>query len=55
MSLRISSMRGFIIAELGDLPRAGEQLRWRNLRFVVRLAEARSVKEVELFVEPPSA
>ncbi|MFZ2087495.1 MAG: hemolysin family protein [Desulfobaccales bacterium] len=49
------TLAGFIISEMGDLPRAGEQVRWRNLRFVVRLAEARSVKEVELFVEPPSA
>ena len=49
------TMAGFIISQMGDLPRAGEQVRWRNLRFVVRSAEARSVKEVELFVEPPSA
>jgi putative hemolysin len=49
------TLAGFIISQMGDLPRAGEQLRWRNLRFVVRRAEARSVKEVELFVEPPSA
>ena len=49
------TLAGFIIAQIGDLPRAGEQVRWRNLRFVVRLAESRSVKEVELFVEPPSA
>ncbi len=49
------TLAGFIISQVGDLPRAGEQVRWRNLRFVVRLVEARSVKEVELFVEPPSA
>jgi len=49
------TLAGFIISEIGDLPRAGEQVHWRNLRFVVRLAEARSVKEVELFVEPPTA
>ncbi len=49
------TLAGFIISELGNLPRAGEQVHWRNLRFVVRLAEARSVKEVELFVEPPAA
>jgi|WetSurMetagenome_2_1015567.scaffolds.fasta_scaffold57636_2 putative hemolysin len=48
------TLAGFIISQVGDLPRAGEQARWRNLRFVVRLAEARSVKEVELFIEPPS-
>jgi CBS domain containing-hemolysin-like protein len=49
------TLAGFIISEIGDLPRAGEQVHWRNLRFVVRLAEARSVKEVELFVETPAA
>ena len=49
------TLAGFIISQIGDLPRPGEQVRWNNLRFVVRLAEARSVKEVELFVEPPSA
>jgi CBS domain containing-hemolysin-like protein len=47
------TLAGFIIAQMGDLPRSGEQLRWGNLRFVIRSAEARSVKEVELFVEPP--
>jgi magnesium and cobalt exporter, CNNM family len=49
------TLGGFIISQIGDLPRPGEQVRWNNLRFVVRLAEARLVKEVELFVEPPSA
>jgi magnesium and cobalt exporter, CNNM family len=49
------TLGGFITAQMGDLPRTGEQVRWRNLRFVVRLAEARSVREVELFVEPPTA
>ncbi|MFW6122628.1 MAG: hemolysin family protein [Thermodesulfobacteriota bacterium] len=48
------TLAGFIISQLGDLPRAGEQLRWRNVRFVVRSAEARSIREVELFVEPSS-
>jgi CBS domain containing-hemolysin-like protein len=45
------TLAGFLISELGDLPRAGEQLHYRNLKFIVRQAEARSVKEVELFVE----
>jgi putative hemolysin len=49
------TLAGFIISQIGDLPRPGEQVRWNNLRFVVRLAEARSVKEVELFVETPTA
>ena len=45
------TLAGFLIAELGDLPRAGEHLQYRNLKFTVRQAEARSVKEVELFVD----
>jgi putative hemolysin len=45
------TLGGFLIAQLGDLPRAGEQLQFRNLRFTVRQAEARAVKEVELFVD----
>jgi putative hemolysin len=49
------TLAGFIISEMGDLPRPGEQLRWRHLRFVVRRADARAIKEVELFVESSSA
>ena len=49
------TLAGFIISQMGDLPRPGEQLHWRNLRFVVRGADARALKEVELFVEPPSS
>jgi putative hemolysin len=45
------TLAGFLIAHLGDLPRAGEQLQFRNLKFTVRQAGARSVKEVELFVD----
>jgi putative hemolysin len=46
------TLAGFLIAQLGDLPRAGEQLQFRNLKFTVRQAEARAIKEVELIVEP---
>jgi len=44
------TLAGFLIAELGDLPRAGEQLQYRHLKFTVRQAEARALKEVERFV-----
>ncbi|OGP74848.1 MAG: hypothetical protein A2Y80_01350 [Deltaproteobacteria bacterium RBG_13_58_19] len=44
------TLAGFLISQLGELPRAGEQLRFANLRFVVRRAEPRAIKEVELFV-----
>jgi putative hemolysin len=45
------TLAGFLIAQLGDLPRGGEKVQYRNLRFTVRATEARSVKEVELVVE----
>jgi putative hemolysin len=44
------TLAGFLIFHLGDLPRAGEQLQFRNLRFTIRQAEARAIKEVELVV-----
>jgi putative hemolysin len=44
------TLAGFLIFQMGDLPRAGEQLQYHNLKFTVRQAEARSVKEVELVV-----
>lgn len=46
------TLAGFIIAQLGDLPRPGEHLQYANLRFIIRRAETRAVKEVELFVQP---
>jgi putative hemolysin len=46
------TLAGFLIFQMGDLPRAGEQLQYRNLKFTIRQAEARAVKEVELVVEP---
>lgn len=46
------TLAGFIIAHLGDLPRAGEHMQYHNLRFVIRRAEARAIKEVELVVQP---
>jgi putative hemolysin len=45
------TLAGFLIAEMGELPRAGEHLQYRNLKFTVRQAETRAVKEVELFVK----
>jgi CBS domain containing-hemolysin-like protein len=45
------TLAGFLIAQLGELPRGGEQLRYGNLKFTVRQADARTVREVELFVD----
>jgi hypothetical protein len=36
---------------LGNLPRAGEQLQFYNLKFTERQAEARAVKEGKLVVD----
>ncbi|MDD2903746.1 MAG: hemolysin family protein, partial [Syntrophales bacterium] len=46
------TLAGFLIAQSGDLPRVGEHIRYNNLRFTVRQADARTLKEVEIFVEP---
>jgi len=45
------TLAGFLINQLGDLPRPGDHLQYRNLKFTVRQAEARAVKEVELVVD----
>lgn len=45
------TLAGFLISQLGDLPRVGENITFRNLRFLVRQADARAVKEVELFID----
>lgn len=49
------TLGGFLIAQLGDLPRAGERLQYRNLQFIVRQAEARAVREVELIADGTGA
>jgi len=49
------TLAGFLIAQTGDIPRPGEQVQYGNLRFVVRQAEPRAVKEVELFVHTNSS
>jgi CBS domain containing-hemolysin-like protein len=45
------TLAGFLISQLGDLPRPGERIKYRNLKFTVRQAESRALKEVELFVD----
>jgi CBS domain containing-hemolysin-like protein len=45
------TLAGFIISQLGDLPRPGESLHYGNLRFVIRRAEPQAIREVELFVQ----
>ena len=45
------TLTGFLIAQLGELPRGGERVQYRNLHFTVHATEARTVKEVELLVD----
>ena len=45
------TLAGFLIAQLGDLPRGGETVQYHNLKFTVRSTEARTIKEVELHVD----
>ncbi|MGD8628081.1 MAG: hemolysin family protein [bacterium] len=42
------TVAGFIINRLGRIPAAGEELRWRGLRFKVLEADARRVKSIEV-------
>ncbi len=46
------TLAGFLIAQLGELPRTGETVEHGNLRFTVRRAEARAIREVELVISP---
>jgi putative hemolysin len=49
------TLGGFLIKLVGDIPRIGERIRYKNLVFVVRTGDLRAIKEVEVHVEPISA
>jgi putative hemolysin len=49
------TLGGFLIKQVGDIPRIGQRTRYSNLLFVIRNADLRAIKEVEVHVEPPSA
>jgi CBS domain containing-hemolysin-like protein len=49
------TLGGFLIRQAGDIPRNGERLRYRNLLFIVRNADSRAIKEVEVHVEAAGA
>jgi putative hemolysin len=49
------TLGGFLIKQVGDIPRIGERIRYKNLVFVVRTGDLRAIKEVEVHVEPISA
>ena len=42
------TVAGFVINQLGRIPAAGEELRWRGLRFKVLEADSRRVKSIEV-------
>lgn len=46
------TLAGFLIAQLGELPRTGETVEYGDFRFIVRRAEARAILEVELVISP---
>ncbi len=46
------TLGGFLIKQAGDIPRVGEQIHYRNLLFTVRNGDLRTIKEVEVHVEP---
>ncbi len=48
------TLGGFLINQMGDLPRAGDRVQFNRVHFHVRSADLRSVKEVEIHVEPPA-
>jgi CBS domain containing-hemolysin-like protein len=49
------TLGGFLIKQAGDIPRNGERLRYRNLLFIIRIADLRTIKEVEVHVDAASA
>ena len=53
---RYSTIAGFVTALLGRMPKPGDAVKWRNLRFIVEEVEHRRVTRVRLkLLEPPVA
>ncbi len=46
-----TTLGGFLIKQVGDIPRVGEHIRFRNLLFIIRHADLRAIKEVEVHVD----
>lgn len=49
------TLAGFLIQQTGDLPRTGEKIHYQNLTFIIRQADPRAIKEVEIHLEPESS
>jgi CBS domain containing-hemolysin-like protein len=55
------SLAGFILAQMGSVPAAGDEFRWKNLHFRILKADEKKIISVEVerlseaYEEPPSA
>lgn len=50
-----TTLGGFLIKQVGDIPRVGEHIRYHHLLFIIRHADLRAIKEVEIHVETTSS
>ncbi len=48
----VDTLNGFIIAELGRIPKRGETLTWRHLKITVLEADSRRVRRARIQVDP---
>jgi len=46
------TLGGFLIQQMGDIPKAGDKIQFNQVHFLIRNADLRCIKEVELHVEP---
>jgi CBS domain containing-hemolysin-like protein len=44
------TLSGFVLSEVGSIPKVGEEVPFKNLRFIVTKASLRSVEEVKLIL-----
>jgi putative hemolysin len=49
------TLGGFLIKQVGDIPHNGERVQYHNLLFIVRNADLRALKEVEVHVKHAGA
>ena len=50
-----TTLGGFLMQQVGDIPRIGEHIRYRQLLFIIRHADLRAIKEVEIHVDHTGA
>ncbi len=44
------TLAGFLLKQMGRIPKTGEKLRYENIRFVIKQADKRSIKEISLTI-----